>query len=241
MERLGRDFFVKIIRFVKNRYATRGAIQSFSGSGEDLIIFDILKKLKKKAICYIDIGSHDPIYGNNTYLLYRNGGSGILVEPNKHLCNKTKLKRSRDKCLNLGVGGSDGEADFYFFDRDTRSTFSKEESIAWEKLSGQKAKIEKKKLLSLDSIIKMLNGKNPDLVSIDTEGLEIDILSKYSWFKKPAIFCIENSASSGIRKDNQIVSIMKKQGYVEVAKTFANSIFIRDEEYKNLIYNTIHA
>ena len=39
------NFVKRVIRFIRARYAPRGARMSFAGSGEDLIIADLFKGL----------------------------------------------------------------------------------------------------------------------------------------------------------------------------------------------------
>lgn len=214
-------FFKRGFRFLKARYAPRGARLSFSAAGEDIVMSDILKKYAvKEGFLYIDIGAHHPIFGNNTYLFHRKGGKGVLVEPNRDLCNTIESKRPRDICVNAGAGGKDGEADFFVFPQSTRSTFSKEQAAAWEKSSGQKAKIERHAILSLSTIIeKYCGGKTPDIVSIDAEGLDADILSGFSFAKRPKIFCVEN-------QDKNMISLMEKNTYRLAAHVFQNAIFV---------------
>lgn len=216
-----KNFFEKIIPFIKARYAPRGARQYFSESGEDIVMNNILRKFGVKKVFYIDIGANDPIFGNNTCLFYRAGGQGVLIEPNPALCQKIENKRPRDVCVNAGVGRSDSEADFFSFpNRSTRSTFSKAQAEAWEKSSGHKAYIQKQKILSLDTIInEYCHGRVPDLVSIDAEGFDEEILLGFNWSKRPKIFCIEN-------QNGNIVPLMQKQGYKLSAQIFQNAIFV---------------
>src|SRR3989344_1660792 len=148
------NFFVRLFRFLKARYAPRGAYPTFSGLGEDIVMDAILAKLGIKKASYIDIGAHNPIFGNNTYLFYRKGGRGVLVEPSPELCKEIKRKRPQDICLNAGAGKNDGEADFFAFPRrSTRSTFSKDQADTWERMSGQKPYVTKEHVFSLDTII----------------------------------------------------------------------------------------
>lgn len=182
-------------------------------------MLDLLKKKGVKKPSYVDIGAHHPIFGNNTYLFYRAGGSGALVEPNPEMCRLAKSKRSRDTCLNAGAGAHDGEADFYMFSQSTRSTFSKEQAQAWEASSGQKASIEKRSILSLDSIIqKGSAGKAPDIISIDAEGLDAEILSGFSFVVRPKLFCIESN--------DQVAKVMAEKGYELKAQILQNAIFM---------------
>ena len=55
---------------------------SYSQQGEDLIILDIFRHLRLKRPSYLDIGAWEPVKSNNTYLFYRLGSRGVLVEPN---------------------------------------------------------------------------------------------------------------------------------------------------------------
>ena len=214
------SFFKKIIPFLKKRYAPRGARISFSASGEDIILSDLLKKIGVKKPFYIDIGAHDPIFGNNTYLLYRNRGQGIVVEPNEKLLYIIKQKRPRDITLLAGAAGKDGEAEYYSFTRSTRNTFSKDQANSWEKESGDKAEVKNLPLVSLDSLIMMhAEGKVPDVVSIDAEGLDMEILKGFSWTVRPKIFCIENEGEV-------IRPLMESKGYKLIAQVFQNSIFV---------------
>jgi len=213
------NFFARASRFLKVRYAPRGARQTFSQYAEDLIVLDILKKQGIKKPFYIDIGMHHPVFGNNTYLFYRSGGHGVLVEPNPEMCEIARKKRPRDVIVNAGAGSKDGQADFYAFSQSTRSTFSKEQALEWEKTSGQKPAVEPKKILSLDSVFRdYCKGQTPDVVSIDAEGLDVQIISGLNWNVRPKIFCVES--------DGSIDPIMKQHGYELAARIFQNSIFL---------------
>lgn len=215
-------FVRKTILFIRARFAPRGARISFSQYGEDLIIRDILKKLNVDDICYIDIGAHHPFFGNNTYLFYKSGGRGILVEPNAEICEVIKIKRPKDICINAGVGKEDGEADFYEFKQSTRNTFSKIDAEKQEKRTGDKAEIKTKKIISLNSIVNQyFKDKTVSLVSIDAEGLDFDILSRFDFSKRPKVFCIESN-----EEDEKVENLMKENNYKCVAKIFQNLIFV---------------
>lgn len=231
---------VHVLNWLKARYAPRDAKMSFSSSGEDLIMEYFLTKLGRKKIAYIDIGAHHPIRGNNTYLFYRTGSKGVLIEPNLNLARQIEDVRPLDQCVNAGVSSQDGEAAFYSFRKDSRNTFSEREARAWEISSGDTAMVSKMPLISLDTLIKTYFTVTPDLVSLDTEGLEADILKAFSWSFTPAVFCVEVVSSSGGRRDDEISSIMREHGYIEVARTLANSIFLKDEEYRKVSYNASH-
>ncbi|MHB0978204.1 MAG: FkbM family methyltransferase [Minisyncoccota bacterium] len=217
-----KSFIQRVWPFIKARFAPRGARISFSQYGEDLIIKDILKKEEVKEITYIDIGTHHPYFGNNTYLLYKSGGRGVLVEPNSSMCEVIKHKRPKDVCLNAGVGGRDGEADFYEFKQSTRNTFSKTDAETQERRVGEKAKTKKRKIISLNTVVdKYFEDKNISLVSIDAEGLDFDIISNFNFSKRPKVFCVESN-----NEDKRVENLMVEHGYTCVAKIFQNAIFV---------------
>lgn len=205
----------KILTFLKNRYAPRGAYLSFAYSGEDILIRRACEKFHLKNPTYLEIGTHHPIFGNNTYLLYRSGSKGMLVEPNPQLFKTIEQKRPQDISILGGVSDHDGTAEFYKFKRDTRSTFSKEQADAWTRQSGEIASTEEVKIFSLNTLTRDFT---PDILCIDAEGLDYKILHAYNWHKKPKILCIE--------MDEGIEKLVSEKGYSLFAQTEANGIFI---------------
>jgi FkbM family methyltransferase len=222
----------RIINFIKNRFAPRGAKLSFSQAGEDIIVDEFLKKLQITKPLYIDIGAHHPIFSNNTYLFYKKGGSGVIVEPNKSLSKLAEKKRPRDIILCSGAGRNNSSSTFYNFPQTTRSTFSEKQSKDWEKASGQKPKTEIIPIFSLDTIIKENFPQNgPDLISIDAEGYDIEILSGYSFKFRPKIFCVETLEPNG--RNKEIYSLFLNNDYYPYAETPANTLFADRKIFNN--------
>lgn len=228
-----KPFYKKIIPFIKARFAPRGSRITFSTCAEDLIMSDILGELNILKPSYIDIGAHHPIFGNNTYLFYKHKGRGVLVEPNPSLCDVIRRKRPDDICVNGGIGRVDGNETFFTFERSTRSTFSADQAKEWQKVSGQRPIKKIVQIFSLDSIIdKYFKHSCPDVVSIDAEGYDIEILSGFSFKKRPKIFCIESvffGRESPKKNDELIFELMKNHGYVLELQTRNNSIFVDSE------------
>lgn len=217
----------RVMAFLKARLAPRGAKIAFAQYGEDLIMKEILKKHRLSARSYIDIGTHHPYFANNTYLFYRDGGRGVLVEPNAALCEVIRRKRPQDSCLNAGIGKTDGEAEFYLFPQSTRSTFSREQAEEYARNSGQRFVKEVHRIYSLDTIVaKYFGEKSIAAVSIDAEGLDFEILSSYSFTNRPNLFCVELAEG-----DSRVQSLLSEKGYELVARVFQNAIFL-DREVK---------
>ncbi len=211
----------KTISFLKRRYSPRGAYISFTPTGEDLLIKQAAKKLQLEKPSYLDIGCHHPIFGNTTYLSYRDGSCGIVVEPNKDICEEINKLRSRDICVNAGISDHDGKETYYTFERGTRNTFSKSQALEWKKQSGQEYEEKSIDVISLNTLIRKCKNACPDIISIDTEGYEEKILGAFDWGVRPKIFCIE---SAGRKKS--LISFFSDKDYMVYADTPANTIFI---------------
>ncbi|MBK7708124.1 MAG: FkbM family methyltransferase [Acidobacteria bacterium] len=131
---------------------------------------------------------------NNTYYFYRNGGSGVCVEPDPSLARLIRKVRPLDTCLNIGISVKDDDcADFYSMSSHTLSTFSEIDAINLEK--GGKYRIEKILTLpvrNINSIIKENFDRPIDLVSIDVEGWNYEIIKSFDFSStRPFCFCAE--------------------------------------------------
>ena len=219
--------------FNKKRY---GNI-SFAQSGEDLIVKRVLSRLGVSDFSYLDVGANDPCSINNTYLLYENGGSGVLVEPNVELCLKIRRQRPRDKVLNFGIGNIKGEAsaDYFTFENNVLNTFDEEDAERSKKDSVLKG-VRKVALRNINDIIAEEFDAVPHFINLDTEGFDLGILSSFDFEKHmPLVFCVETiifSRAEGIEeKEDRIIDLMLNRGYMVYADTHINTIFVDKERW----------
>ncbi|MBL0133474.1 MAG: hypothetical protein IPP79_05415 [Chitinophagaceae bacterium] len=135
------------------------AYPSFSQAGEDQIVRYLFTSLNISRPTFLDIGTNDPIIGNNTYSLYLRGSRGVCVEPDNRLCDKIKRVRPEDILLRMGVGlEANGEADLYVFPDKYHSwnTFSKNDADKKVYESGIKVlKIDKVPLITINEIVNL--------------------------------------------------------------------------------------
>lgn len=212
--------------------------------GEDLIVFNLLKDLSFKSISYLDVGANNPEFISNTYLFYKNGFTGVLVEPNSSLCEKLKAARPKDVVLNVGIGIDENikEADFYLFDKDNDglSTFSFEhakhcEEVGFDGVKRMIKEVVKMPLLNINNIISSYFTECPDFVSIDVEGWDLKILETFDFEKhSPAVFCVETLAynnDGSTYRVQKIYDFLGGKGYFPYKETFANTIFVNKNLY----------
>jgi FkbM family methyltransferase len=220
----------------RKRYGI-GILQSYSQSGEDLVVLHIWKNILKRtySLTYLDIGAHHPTYLSNTCLFYKNGSRGINIEPDPVLFERFIKERTEDINLNIGIGiEKNDEADFYLMQNSGNNTFSREAVSEFIRKGSKLLQVIKIPLRTIDSIIDNFREKIrdnndcrsivPDFVSIDAEGLDAAILKTWSFDKyRPAIFCIETDKKNSY---DEIKNIMKTANYSIFENIGANTIFV---------------
>lgn len=210
--------------------------KSYSQAGEDKIIQFILDYINKKQalVSYLDIGCNHYKKLNNTYSLYQKGHRGVLVEANPGFIEELKEKRPGDVVLNMGVAGRSADSmKFYITNADGLNSFDLN-SIQEAKKKLEWLQVEKEvnvPVLTMEDIINQYCGKTPDIVSIDVEGLEIDILTGLDFDEhRPKAFIIETiNYSTKLQinsKREDIMEFMHTKRYEEYAFTGVNSVFI---------------
>jgi FkbM family methyltransferase len=212
---------------------------SYAQCGEDLVVGFVLEALGITQATYLDIGAHHPTKINNTYAFYKQGGSGVCIEPDPAQHTLLKRKRPKDLCLNIGVGPSEEtSAKFYVLRPSTLSTFSEKEAKRFTQSEGAILdKVLAVPMISLNTIFEQYFETPPDFISIDVEGLEIQILQAADLYQyRPIVFCIETlsySSKGNEEKSKNIITLMSSRGYMVYGDTYINTIFVDEERWRN--------
>jgi hypothetical protein len=218
------DLWLKLDKRIKQYHS--GAAISFSQSGEDMVIRS-LNHWKKNGF-FVDIGAHHPIRFSNTFYFYLEGWTGINVDPIPGVMNIFDKIRPKDINLELAVGES-GVSEFYQFEEGAYNTFDKE--IAQKMISAKVSpllEIHKIKKVPLNEILKkyLPIDKSIDLLTIDAEGLDVEILQSNDWNRyRPKYVCAECHTTDENRPMNPKL-ILEKNGYSFVCQTEFSSIYI---------------
>lgn len=213
--------------------------KSYSQAGEDLIIKYIFDLLKIGKPTYLDIGAYHPIKISNTYLFYKAGSRGVCVEPDPYLWKQFKKTRNKDTCLNIGIGAENKESsNFYIMSSKTLNTFSQKDAEELAGLGTQKIeKIIKIDLANINWVIENYFKNTPNLINIDTEGMDLAILKSLDLNRhRPDVVCAETlsySEDNSEKKDDLIRKYMEKNNYMLYADTYTNSIFVDADKWKN--------
>lgn len=231
------------VRFVQY-HLSRKHKRSYSQCGEDLLMRCALNLIGVKKPTYIDIGTNHPILNNNTYLFYENGSRGVCVEPDPELFRVIKRTRTRDVCLQAGVGPeANDSADFYAMSSKPLGTFSQKEAeknVATKNYGEQSIKgVLKLPLYTVDAIIEKYLSDSVDIISVDAEGLDFDIIKSIDMRKhRPKIICAETlryNDEGSVEKQYEIANYLTSEGYFVYADTNVNTVFM-DKKFSSCIH-----
>lgn len=210
--------------------------RSYAQQGEDLIVRAMFDHFAITAPTYLDVGAWDPIIHSNTYLLYQAGGHGVLVEPNPALRRRLHRVRPRDRTLAVGIGvTAEASADYYVIGGPSEglfNTFSKQAADELQRDSHGVHTIEKViriPLVNINAVMAEHFDTAPNFLSIDTEGLDLDILKSMDFDRhRPDIVCVETVELGTDRVELEIVRLLESRSYSVRGATFANTIFVDD-------------
>jgi len=176
------NIYLKHKHFIKKK--------SYSMDGEDIFIVEYFRK--KNNGFYIDVGCYHPIHRNNTYLLHKNGWSGINIDIHQFSIDLFNYLRPDDVNLNCAISNINGVTEM-FYQKELSQLSTIEEQQAKIVFQGN---IKKSKIHSftLDSILEKTNStdKKIDLLDIDVEGADLRVLKGFTIEKfKPELICVE--------------------------------------------------
>lgn len=226
LPRQDRGYFLR--RFVDQSLHRRSGFSQF---GEDASVAAYFRTIGRLCRTYLDLGANQPMLHSNTYLFYRDGGSGLLVEANPLLARRLRAKRPRDTVINKGlVAKGGGTIDLHVMDMDGLSTLSEESA---DRLSaegmGTRQHTVRVETIGINDLLRDNRLSEVDFASIDIEGLDLPVLSAWDFnLCRPFLFCVETAevTQERLSKDGHVYSLMERQGYRPLFETFANTIFL---------------
>ena len=176
------NIYLKHKHFIKKK--------SYSMDGEDLFIVEYFRKNSNGF--YLDVGCYHPIHRNNTYLLHKNGWSGINIDIHQFSIDLFNYLRPDDVNLNCAISNKNEVTEmFYQKELSQLSTIEKQQAKIAFQGNIKKSKIQS---LTLDALLEKINftDKKLDLLDIDVEGADLKVLKGFNIEKfKPELICVE--------------------------------------------------
>jgi FkbM family methyltransferase len=185
---------------------------SFASSGEDLV----LRRLfwGRESGFYVDVGAWHPWRSSNTYGLYLRGWHGINVDARPGSMALFNKMRGRDINLETAVGTEVGPARYHHF-AENSSVNSLHPEMATHVLGLTVARSETVCVRRLESILNeyLPASMQVNLLSIDTEGSDLDVLKSNDWeLFRPEVVVVEE-------QDDGPTEYLRFLGYKSVAET----------------------
>ena len=158
-----------------------------------------------------------------------------MVEDHRRIAYRRQ--RPGDLTCNVGCGPEPGRLTFYRMSAPTLNSFSREAAEASVEESGGRYQITSTLEVEIRTVPQILDGRPcPDLVSLDVEGLDLEILRTMpTWGGRPAVVCVETATYSeigGSVKLTEPAELLGEHGYLQFADTWMNTVFVRDDLYQ---------
>lgn len=198
---------------------------SYSTANEDLIFYHTLSKLGVTNPYYMDIGVCHPVIRNNTYLLYEKGFTeGVLVEPNLNMNELGQIYRPENTIVKAGAStDKSGSLKYYHHPVSTfcgHNTF--DHNLALEQGFGDS--YTEVPVYPINQIMKDYCAKVPDLLDIDTEGMDFELLQALDTEQyRIKLICTEAFDREKMTK------LMESKGYVHYMETLENTLYLAME------------
>lgn len=178
--------------------------------GEDSWLASNLPLPKKGT--FIEVGAYDGISSSNTYYFEKQGWTGLLVEPDLEIAARCQKNRS-NPVIACAIG-SFAKVDWFKIRDDDRGQSGLE-------AMGRAILVP---IVRLDELMNMSGLIQLDLLSIDTEGTELDAWNSIGSYR-PKVVILEYLTWGKPPRDEKIIWVMEQMGYKAVHRTEANLIF----------------
>jgi len=216
-----RNLILKILdRIFKVQYK-----RTYAQSGEDMVLSTILNRIQQGF--YVDVGANNPIRQSNTQFFYERGWSGINIDALPGSMKAFKKLRPRDINLEIPVSDKIQILKYYMFSPSFYNSFSV------ENYNRHKDKLIETKDLQTEKLFNILEryaeGKAIDFMSVDVEGLDLQVLRSNDWHKyRPKVIVLE-SMPNDFSYETELHQFMQKIGYTKFCNTPTNVFYLEDQ------------
>lgn len=186
---------------------------------------------------YVDVGAHHPERFSNTYLFYEMGWRGINIDAMPGSMKEFLRLRPRDINIEAAVAEEVRDLTFYIFNEPALNGFSKDLA---EERAGKLYdwKIIEERPMKTVPLAQLLErhvppGQKIDFMSIDVEGLDLEVLRSNNWEKfRPSVLLVEDSDEvTGFEGETSEISrYLEARGYRSCCKTLLTTFFVDEEQ-----------
>jgi FkbM family methyltransferase len=190
----------------------------YSQHDEELYILEAVKDIERGT--FLDVGAYDGIQFSNVRALVERGWSGTMVEPGIEAFQKLLGNYRHNYNVQLVHAAIGDKRSSLFADNPT--TYSTTDEASFERFKYQEP-------FSRHFLIPMMSWREllartvpPDVLSIDTEGTSVGLLSKYPFRTggTPRVVCVEHDDNV-----DGCDSVVAKYGYAKVYLNETNVVY----------------
>lgn len=193
---------------------------------------------------FVEVGAYDGVTLSNTWFLEQMGWTGLLVEPIPTMHERASIARPRSRVVHAACSrrGRGGSARFTIAHNVPVLSYldADDEHVARCRREGAELLEVDVPVVTLSELLlreresphegggpwRANGGWRVDLVSIDTEGNELDVLDGFELERfKPRVLVIENDRPSGAA----IEPYMASRGYRRLHRQTINDFYVRSE------------
>ncbi len=202
----------------------------YAHCGEDRIVAYLLRIAgAPQAIRYLDIGAAIPDGDSNTFLFYRDGGSGVLVEADPAYLPAYAARRPRDAVEAVAVVPAarrppGGTVEVLLAENPGWTSVLPEriEEAARRGKGGLRERITVPAATIGEILDRHFAGQELHLLSLDVEGIDEEVVREIDFARhRPWVIVIETMGAPGPE------SFLAGHGYALYADTHVNRIFVR--------------
>lgn len=170
---------------------------------------------------FVDVGAGEPITCSNTYHFEQNGWTGVLIDPDQRRCDELRRWRSQP-VEQVAVASVAGNRNLHLSNWPGLSTL--QQDLPEHEKAGTAIVM----AVRLQTILDRHGIGRIDLLSIDTEGTEIDVCDSFDWDRHtPQIVIIEWATVDRPGRESQVRKAFQQRPYREIVRTECNLIFKR--------------
>ncbi len=161
-----------LLAFRKVFLSPRQSKTVYSQFGEDSVLLHLLGGRKARQGFYVDVGCHHPRKGSNTYLFYKMGWRGVLVDLEQAKVQACRMLRPGDTTLLAAVSDVEEEVSIYAPEKfSVLATIDRQASAGAREIG----RIRTRTLTSLldDTAYR---DRRIDLLNVDVEGVDLQVL-----------------------------------------------------------------
>jgi hypothetical protein len=207
----------------------RWQTECYSQEGEDLLVARLFGD--KTDGFYVDVGAHHFARFSNTLLLYRKGWRGINIDATPGSMADFVRFRPRDINIECLVAADPAPRTFFMLDEPALNTASKDlvELREREHVPFRVTRTATLRPRTLGSLLAehVPAGQAIDLLSVDVEGLDLDVLTSNDWSRfRPTIVMVELLTTSLDEiNGHEVVQFLRRYSYRPIAKLYNTVVF----------------